>query len=244
MSAEHCSACVTVDRGRRETRSLCARRHLAGQGNSPRFLPSRPRQTAEPAPLDGAEAAIPALPSALTSESRDRALPTALAPPPGSAVLLGENAVPGGQAGALDRWCALAAARGVRILAGVLEPDRRATIREFAPDRCDAAIVYERRIGLPGIAGGWGFGAGHAGPVALAGRPVRWLICFEAFVPVAWVLARIPSGAVVVIAANDRWLHPVPAAVMRRKAARSMARLFGAAPAIAVTGRTAVIVQR
>ena len=195
------------------------------------------------APAPGANVPVPHA-AALTSEGRDRALMRALPIGRATAVLLGENMIDVRQPGALDRWCSLAAAASVRIYAGALEPDHRSTIREFAPDHCDARTIYARRVGLPGIAGGWSLGSGHAAGVTLAGRPIRWLICFETFVPAAWLLANAPPGAVVVIAANDRWLHPVPMAVLRRKAARAMSRLVGAAPAFAATGRTAVIVRR
>ena len=176
------------------------------------------------------------IPPAITTRSREKALIEQL--PKHSTVWLGENIVNLKDQAALSRWCRYASQLQSELFVGALERNNRSTIRRFAPDDCRANVVYERRYGLPGISGGSGIGAGQLADVMIGGRLIRWLICFEAFLPAAWIDMSIQPEAVVVIVANDRWTHPVPVDVARRKVAWSMARLWAVAPVLAETGRS------
>lgn len=160
--------------------------------------------------------------------------------PNNSVVWLGENIVSLKDRAALSRWCSYAAQLRSELFVGALERNNRSTIRSFAPYDCRANVIYERRFGLPGISGGTGIGAGQLADVTIGGRSIRWLICFEAFLPSAWSDMSIQAGSVVVIVTNDRWTHPVPVDVARRKVVRSMAQLWTVAPVLAETGRSTI----
>lgn len=178
------------------------------------------------------------IPPAITARGREMALIAKL--PNNSTVWLGENIVSLKDRAALSRWCGYAAQLQSELFVGVLERNNGATIRRFAPDDCRANVIYERRFGLPGIPGGSGIGAGQLEDVTIGGRSIRWLICFETFLPAAWKDMANQPEAVVVIVTNDRWTHPVPVDVARRKVAWSMARLWAVAPVLAETGRSTI----
>ena len=114
----------------------------------------------------------------------------------------------------------------------------RSAIHEFRPDRCVPEAVYERRFGLPGIPGGCGVGAGETRRISWNGRPIHWLICFEAFLPAAWSMSAISPGAVVVIGSNDQWTYSIPVEIMRQKTARSMVPLWNSKAVFAAAGRS------
>ena len=175
---------------------------------------------------------------AMTTRSREQALIAQL--PENGTVMLGENILNLEDQTALSRWCRYAAELQSELFVGTLERSNRATIRLFAPDVCRAKVVYERRFGLPGVPGGAGIGAGQMEDVTVGGNSVRWLICFEVFVPAAWIILAVPPESVVVIASNDQWTQPAPVAVARRKVTRSMARLWSTTPALAETVRSTV----
>ena len=176
-------------------------------------------------------------PPAVTTKSREKALIDRL--PEGSTVWLGENILNLlDDQTALTRWCGYASQLKTQLFVGTLERNNRATIRRFAPDNCRANVVYERRFGLPGIPGGAGIGVGQKEDVMIGDRSFHWLICFEAFLPAAWIGIPATTGSVVVIVANDRWTRPAPVDVARRKVVRSMAKLWNIAPVLAETGRT------
>ncbi len=193
----------------------------------------------EPIVADGFREVDLDTPPAMTTISRERTLVAQL--PRNSAVWLGENTLSLDDRAALTRWCRYAAELQSELFVGALERNDRATIRRFAPDECRANVVYERRFGLPGIPGGNGIGAGQLEDVMVGNHSIHWLICFEAFLPAAWIGIRPPEGSVVVIASNDRWTQPVPVNVARRKVARSMARLWKMVPVLAETSQSAVI---
>ena len=194
--------------------------------------------TYTPAPPSGfVEKSVTSLP-ALNSASRDHALMEGLPARRGDALIMGENVIDRREPGALERWCEYAERHDVLLYAGVLERNERSTIHEFRPERCATAAVYERRFGLPGIPGGWGVGAGEIRRISRDDRPIHWLICFEAFSPAAWIISAISPGAIVVVAANDRWTSPIPVEIMRQKAARSMTRLWNGTAVFANAGRS------
>ena len=177
-------------------------------------------------------------PPAITTRGQELALIERL--PNNSTVWLGENIVSLKDRAALSRWCGYAAQLQSELFVGALERNNRSAIRRFDPNDCRANVVYERLFGLPGVSGGSGIGAGQLEDVTIGGRSIRWLICFEAFLPAAWKDMAIQPEAVVVIVTNDRWTHPVPVDVARRKVALSMARLWAVAPVLAETGRSTV----
>lgn len=179
------------------------------------------------------------IPPAITTISREKALIAQL--PEHSSVWLGENILSLNDKTALSRWCRYAAELQSEWFVGALELNDRATIRRFAPEECRASVVYERRFGLPGFPGGKGIGAGQLEDVMIGNLSIHWLICFEAFLPAAWIRMQPPVGSFVVIASNDRWTQPAPVYIARRKVAQAMARLWNVEAALAETGRTAVI---
>ncbi|MDE2772168.1 MAG: hypothetical protein OXI46_00465 [Gemmatimonadota bacterium] len=157
----------------------------------------------------------------------------------GDILVLGENVILRGEPGATERWCEFAARQGSLLYVGVLKPDgTRSTIHALDPEHCVPRPVYERTIGLPGVTGGWRIGQGDIEAVLLDDQRFHWTICFETFAPLAWLLKLGKRGAIVGVVANDRWVRPVPMAVMREKVGRSMARLWGMAPVFATTDRT------
>ena len=194
--------------------------------------------TYTPAPPSGFVEKSITSPPALTTERRDFALMEELPARRGDVLIMGENVIERREPGALERWCEYAERHDVLLYAGVLERNERSTIHEFHPERCVPEAVYERRFGLPGIPGGWGVGAGETRRISWDGRPIHWLICFEAFSPVAWIMSAISPGAFVVIAANDRWTDPIPVEIMRQKVAHSMVRLWNSTAGFAAAGRS------
>ncbi|MDE2772170.1 MAG: hypothetical protein OXI46_00475 [Gemmatimonadota bacterium] len=176
---------------------------------------------------------------ALTTAAHDRSRMAALERITGDILVLGENVVHRSEPSAIDRWCEFAARQGSLLYVGVLEPDgTRSTIHALDLEHCVPRPVYERTIGLPGVTGGWRIGQGDIEAVLLDDRRFHWTICFETFTPLAWLLKPGKRGAIVAVIANDRWVRPVPVAVMREKVGRSMARLWGMAPVFATTDRT------
>lgn len=176
---------------------------------------------------------------ALTTAAQDRARMAALERIKGDILVLGENVVDRGVPGAMDRWCEFAARQDSHLYIGVLEPDgTQSTIHALDPEHCVPRPVYERMIGLPGVAGGWRVAKGDIEAVMLDDRRFHWTICFETFAPLTWLLKPGKRGAIVAVIANDRWVRPVPVAVMREKVGQSMARLWGMAPVFAITDRT------
>ena len=175
---------------------------------------------------------------ALTTAGRDHALMDELPVRRGDVLVMGENVIDRREPGALDRWCEYAERHDVLLYAGVLERNERSAIHEFHPEHCAPEAVYERRFGLPGIPGGWGVGAGEIRRIAWDSRPTHWLICFEVFSPVAWIMSEMTPGAIVVVVANDIWTRPVPVEIMRRKVAHSMARLWNGTAVLAAAGRS------
>ena len=194
--------------------------------------------TYTPAPPSGFVEMSITSPPALTTERRDLALMEELPAHRGDVLIMGENVIDRREPEALERWCAYAERHDILLYAGVLERNERSAIHEFRPDRCVPEAVYERRFGLPGIPGGWGVGAGETRRISRDGRPIHWLICFEAFSPAAWIMSAISPGAIVAIVANDRWTDPIPVEIMRQKAARSMVRLWNSTAVFAATGRS------
>ena len=194
--------------------------------------------TYTPAPPSGFVERSVTSPPALNSARRDHALMEMLQPIQGDVVIMGENVIDRREPGALERWCKYAERHDVLLYAGVLERNERSAIHEFRPDRCVPEAVYERRFGLPGIPGGWGVGAGETRRISWDGWPIHWLICFEAFSPAAWIMSAISPGAIVMIVANDRWTFPIPVEIMRKKAARSMVRLWNSTAVFASAGRS------
>ena len=194
--------------------------------------------TYTPAPANGFLERSVTPPPALTSARRDLALMKMLQPIEGDVVVMGENVIDQREPGALERWCAYAERHDVLLYAGVLERNKRSAVHEFRPDRCVPEAVYERRFGLPGIRGGWGVGAGETWRTSWDNRPIHWLICFEAFSPAAWIMSALSPGAMVVVVANDRRTYPIPVEIMRRKVARSMARLWNGTAVFAAAGRS------
>ena len=182
------------------------------------------------------------IPPAITTMGQEMALIAKL--PEHSTAWLGENIVSLKDRAALSRWCGYAAQLQSELFVGALERNNRSTIREFTPDDCHANVIYERRFGLPEVSGGSGIGAGQLADVTIGGRSIRWLICFEAFLPAAWIGMVAPAGSVVVISSNDRWTHPAPVDVARQKVARSMAQLWNVVPLLAETGRSVVTHSR
>lgn len=176
---------------------------------------------------------------AMITRSYEKALIAQL--PANGTVMLGENILDLEDQTALSRWCRYAAELQSELFVGTLERSNRATIRHFAPDDCRGKVVYERRFGLPGIPGGTGIGTGQMQDVRIRRRSIHWLICFEAFVPLAWTAMDASPGSVAVIVANDRWTRPAPVDVARRKVVRSMARLWSLTPVLAETGRSVVV---
>ena len=197
-----------------------------------------------PAPPSGFEEMTVSPPPALTTAGRDRALMEELSARRGDVLVMGENVIDRRDPGALERWCEFTERHDVLLYAGVLERNERSVIHEFRPEHCVPEAIYERRFGLPGIPGGWGMGAGEIRHITRNGRPIHWLICFEAFSPAAWIMSAMSSGAIVVIVANDIWTRPVPVETARRKVARSMARLWNGAVFCAVAGRLAGMYEK
>ena len=194
--------------------------------------------TYAPAPQSGfVERSVTPRP-ALTTAGRDLALMEELPARRGDVLIMGENVIDRREPGALERWCKYAERHDILLYAGVLERNERSAIHEFRPERCAPEAVYERRFGLPGIPGGSGVGAGEIRRISWDNRPVHWLICFEAFSPAAWIMAAVSPGAIVVIAANDRWTYPIPVEIVRQKAAHSMARLWNSTAVFAAAGRS------
>ena len=199
--------------------------------------------THTPAPPSGFEEIAVTSPPALTTAGRDRTLKKELTARRGDILAMGENVIDRRDPGALERWCAYVERHAVLLYAGVLERNERSAIHEFRPDRCGPEAIYERRFGLPGIPGGWGVGAGEIRRISWDGRPIHWLICFEAFSPAAWIMSAMAPGAIMVIVANDRWTHPLPVEIVRRKVAHSMARLWNSSAVFAATGRSVGLSQ-
>ncbi|MCY3877540.1 MAG: hypothetical protein OXF88_25020 [Rhodobacteraceae bacterium] len=191
-----------------------------------------------PAPPSGFEEMTVTPPPALTTAKRDRALMKELRARSGDVLIMGENVIDRREPGALERWCNYAERHDVLLYAGVLERNERSAIHEFNPEHCAPAPVYERRFGLPGIPGGWGVGAGEIRRTSWDGRPIHWLICFETFAPVAWIMSAVSPGAIVVVVANDNWTRPVPVEILRRKVVHSMARLWNSATVFAAAGQS------
>ncbi|MDE2911968.1 MAG: hypothetical protein OXL68_03465 [Paracoccaceae bacterium] len=189
------------------------------------------------AEIDGKASKSPAL----TIATRERNLLEAL--PPAGALFFGENLIDHRDPFAFERWCGYAIGRRAPLFVGVLESDGRSTIHMFRASKdgpggvCQHRRVHERRVALPMTGdsswSGWTLGSGGIGDVRVGGRRVHWLICFEAFTPLAWALTSEKRGSVVVVAANDRWTQPIPVAAARRKVARSMARLWAFTPIFA-----------
>ena len=176
---------------------------------------------------------------ALTTAAQDRARMAALDRITGNILILGENVIHRGEPGAMDRWCEFAARHGSLLYVGVLEPDgTQSTIHTLDPEHCVPRPVYERTFGLPGVAGGWRVGKGDIEAVTVDDRRFHWTICFETFAPLNWLLKPGKRDAIVAVVANDRWVRPVPVAVIREKVGRSMARLWGMAPVFAITDQT------
>ncbi|MCY3872707.1 MAG: hypothetical protein OXF88_00260 [Rhodobacteraceae bacterium] len=180
---------------------------------------------------------------ALTTAGRDHALMEEL-PRNGDVLVMGENVIDRRDPGSLERWCEYAERHDILLYAGVLERNERSSVHEFHPDHCAPEAIYERRFGLPGIPGGWGVGAGEVRRISWDGKPVHWLICFEAFSPAAWIMSAVSPGAIVVIAANDVWTRPVPVEIMRRKVAHSMARLLNSTAVFAAAGRSVGVYEQ
>ena len=191
-----------------------------------------------PAPPSGSEERSVAPAPALTTKGRDHALMKELPARRGDILIMGENVIDRREPGALERWCEFAERHDILLYAGVLERNERSAIHEFRPEHCAPEAIYERRFGLPGIPGGWGMGAGEIRRISWDGRPIHWLICFEAFSPAAWIISEVSPGAIVVIVANDRWTYPIPVEIMRRKVAQSMARLWNGTAVFADAGRS------
>ena len=177
---------------------------------------------------------------ALTTASWERRLLDEL--PPAKVVFLGENVIDGSDPYSILRWCRHATLHRSDIYVGVLDDDGRASIHRYrgrGTGDCLPEPVHERVVALPGQVGdanhGWEIGAGSHKRVRIGPYSVRWLICFEAFSPVAWLLGGALRSDIVVIAANDRWTRPVPVHHLRQKVGQSMARLWGSAVIVAET---------
>ncbi len=199
--------------------------------------------TYTPAPPSGFVEKSVTSPPALTSARRDLTLMKTLQPIQGDVVIMGENVIDQREPGALERWCEYAERHDVLLYAGVLERNHRSAIHEFRPERCVPEAIHERRFGLPGIPGGWEMGAGEIRHISWNGRPIHWLICFEAFSPAAWIMSAISPGAIVVIVANDIWTRPVPVEIMRQKAAHSMVRLWNVTAVFAAAGQSVAVYE-
>ena len=194
----------------------------------------------EPSEVSGFSEVEVAPQPALTTASWERRLLDELLP--AKVVFLGENVIDGSDPYSVDRWCRHAALHRSDIYVGVLDDDGRASIHRFRGRRtgdCRPEPVHERVVALPGQVGdaafGWEIGAGGHERVRVGPYSVRWLICFEAFSPVAWLLGGALRSDIVVIAANDRWTRPVPVHHLRQKVGQSMARLWGSAVIVAET---------
>ena len=167
---------------------------------------------------------------AMTTASRERRLLDML--PDASVVFLGENVINRSNAFSVDRWCRYAATHRTEIYIGAIEKDGRSAIYRINNDgRCDPESVHERLVALPAVTGsptfGWEIGAGSRKIVSVGPNRVRWFICFAVFSPMAWVFNGIEQYDVIVVAGNDYWTQPVTVETARRKAAQSMARLWG-----------------
>ncbi|MCY4141210.1 MAG: hypothetical protein OXF56_23465 [Rhodobacteraceae bacterium] len=180
-----------------------------------------------PAPAAGMTSVPLSPPAAITRMGQDQRILASLEGSAATAIVTGENIIDRRDPTAMQRWCDHAARTGITVFAGVLEKDLRSTVHLFSPTNCRVQPVYERLFGLPGIEGGWGIGRGVLETVNLDHRPIHWLICFETFSPLAWLLASPKPGSAVVIIANDYWIHPVPVDTLRTKVAGAMARLLG-----------------
>lgn len=191
-----------------------------------------------PAPASGITERPVTQARALTTAGRDHALMEKLPARRGDVLIMGENVIDRHEPGALERWCKYAERHDVLLYAGVLERNERSAIHEFRPEHCAPEAIYERRFGLPGIPGGWGVGTGEIRHISWYDRPIHWLICFEAFSPVAWIMSAMSPGAIVVVAANDIWTRPVRVEIMRRKVTHSMARLWNGTVVFAAAGRS------
>ena len=175
---------------------------------------------------------------ALTTASRDRHLLDVL--PNASVFFLGENVIDRTNSFSIDRWCRYANARKAMIYVGAIEKSGRSAIYKFNFDgSCDPKPVYEGLIALPVNAGDptidWKIGAGSLQTVQVGSDRVRWLICFEVFSPMAWILDRPEPNDVIVVIASDYWTQPVPIEIARIKVGRSMGRLWRVTTVVAET---------
>ena len=189
-------------------------------------------------------------PRMITERARWIALRDSL--PPGSRAIFGENIFAAGNHEAAAFWCEAARTNNLTLWIGVMADDGRGQVWRFDPQGCahpagGATIVHAARYGIPGLTGTWRamdpVGPGSdpsAGSGLNAGPNPDWLICYEAFLPWAWIpvlTAGNPERPIVILS-NDRAFGPLPLARLRHKVSRAMAALTGRAAFHAETGKT------
>ncbi len=137
-----------------------------------------------------------------------------------SAILLPEAVISRDPARADSFFKGLAERVGADLFVGV-DRSGKQVIRHFPASAFGAhRDVYTQVQGVPFLTG-----TGVAAPyrhfeyepwIAPDGTSVRFMICYELFLPLPWLAARLGSGKVA-IAASDGWGMPVPLAFARTK---------------------------
>ena len=195
-------------------------------------------------------------PRMITERARWIALRDSL--PPGSQAIFGENVFKTGNHAAVAFWCEAVRSRALTLWIGVMAENRRGQVWRFDPQTCPrpaggAVIVHAARYGIPGLTGTWRamdpVGPNGDSEDTNPNGPSRgsedtdntpaWLICYEAFLPWAWIpvlTAQNPARPIVILS-NDRAFGTLPLPTLRHKVSRAMAALTGRTVLHAETGR-------
>ena len=173
--------------------------------------------------------------------------------PIGAQAILGENLFAAQNHEAAAFWCHAARAQNLTLWIGVRGEDRRGQVWRFDRDLCaqptgGPARIHAARYGIPGLTGSSGSLNRTAGSEPAAGAApanageagVIWLICYEAFLPWAWIpaLRDAPKGYPIVVLANDSAFTTGAVAILRHKLGHALARLTNRPVLQATTGKT------
>ena len=176
--------------------------------------------------------------------------------PVGAQAILGENLFAAQNDEAAAFWCDAARTRNLTLWIGVRGEGRRGQVWRFDRDVCaqptgGPARIHAARYGIPGVTGSSAgmnrtVGKRPDAGAALTGAneaQVIWLICYEAFLPWAWLpaLRNAPKGYPIVVLANDSAFTTGAVAILRHKLGYALARLTNRPVLEATTGKTFLV---
>jgi hypothetical protein len=142
---------------------------------------------------------------------------------PNKTYVFGENYFERSSQHAFSYWCRIAKQKSADLYIGVRNSTGVGEVYQFNAQTCPSSnLIYRAEVGIPTITGSWTIQS-HFNETKTS---TEWLICFEAFSILRWIIASQNEANNIIIISNDAWTDPLNVPGLRRKVSASLARLF------------------